>query len=97
MVTLLFLGTELISSSGVRAEGRWLVGTWPCVSVPLGEAAAASLRAKFALLSACTFWSLGNALSPCLWEEIPLPMELGHQQAVTRIADKCLYFLGVVI
>lgn len=55
MVTLLFSGTRLISSSGVRADGRWLAVTWPCISAPVGEAAAESQRANFVSLPACVF------------------------------------------
>lgn len=91
MVTLLFLGTELISSS-VRAEGKWLAVTWPCISAPVGEAVAESQRANFVSLPACAFWGVRETLSLCICEGTLPPTALGHQQAVTRIAEKCFVF-----
>lgn len=65
---------------------------WPCISAPVAEAVAGSQGANFVSLPARGFWRLRDALSLCLHEGTLPPMALGHQQAVTRIAEKCFVF-----
>lgn len=77
----------------LRCESyRRLAVTWPCISAPVAEAVAESQGANFVSLPARGFWWLWDALSLCLREGTLPPTALGHQQAVTRIAEKCFVF-----